>query len=205
MAWQIWPKTGQINTRQHHFLNTVVGQAFNLLDDLANGGATAVSAPKGYGAKGAAMITALLHLNKSAGMFDESVKQMTSGLINSHDILNLNRRMLTIAPGVCIQFFNVADDPRNFRHRRKFVRINLGGTASNNDFCTWVFASSATNGLPSLSLGLSRHRTGVDDNALCAGRVFIQMVLDDFRFIQVQAATQRDDAVRIASPVSHGR
>ena len=48
------------------------------------------------------MITALLNLNKSAGMFDKSIEQMTSGLINSHDILNLNRRMLTIAPGVGI-------------------------------------------------------------------------------------------------------
>ena len=71
-----------------------------------------------------------------------------------------------------VEFFLIADDTIDFRHRGEGVRFCLRRAAGNDDACTRPFALDAADGLLRLAHRLRRHRTGIhDDRIVEAGRM----------------------------------
>ncbi len=185
-ARQVGAIAGQVDAGQHDFAVTGIDQRRDPVDHRAGGHRPAVAAPMRDHAEGAAMVAAILDLDKGADMVGKTRGQMRRRDADRHDVLHLHSR--GIGPGGRHQFFGVADDAVDFGHRGEAVRIDLRRAAGNRDLGAGVRAAGAADRGAGFGHGGARHRAAVDDHQRPIG---VDRA-DRLAFGEVQATAQAD-------------
>src|SRR5215831_5495413 len=79
--------------------------------------------------------------------------------LHRHDVADGDSPV--VGPRARIEFLRVAEHARDFRHRRKQLRLDLRRAAGHNNPHVGLFAFETPDALPRLAHRFCRHRTGV--------------------------------------------
>ena len=139
------------------------------------------------------MIAAVLHLHIGARPLTKTFDEMSSRLLNTHDIIDKHsfaRLHGQVGKSATAHFFRVTDHVIDFRHRRERLWFYLGGAAGNDKFCMGMFPTEPPDCLSRAPHGLARNRTRIDDHTIFEpGRR--RMRSNHIAFVGIEAATQR--------------
>ena len=156
--WQIGAIGGQIDPGQHDLAIAGGDKPARLFGDGAHRYRSAGPARVGDDAKGAAVVAALLDLQKGAGSALEAVDQMGRGLI---EVGRLDpRRVVALRP----QFCAVVEHPVDLRECSIALWSDLGGAAGDDDLRLGMPAASPADRLSRLPLSFGGDSAGIDDN-----------------------------------------
>ncbi len=117
-----------------------------------------------YNAIGAAVVAALLDLNKGfVAAFKAGDEIMVVLIIvkNIADVRFFGQRRIDKL--LDIDFFFIAEDEVDLIHGGKFLRGNLGGAAGDDDFGIGVFFAQFAYGLAALAFGFAGNGASIDD------------------------------------------
>ena len=190
-ARQIGAVRGDIDPGQHDFLKPALHQRPHLRHDGADRHRAVGPAAKRNDAKRAAVIAALLHLDKGAGAAGELGHQMRRRLARGHDVADA--RAGAGRPALRLQLFDIAQYPMDIGQRRPCRRVDLRRATGHDDPRVGLFAGDAPDRLTRLPLGLGGHRAGVDDDRVRRDRRLARESAHHLAFVGVQAATKSDD------------
>src|SRR5512146_1809935 len=143
---KIGAEAGQIDAGQHQLAKAGIAERARLADDLADRHRTAVAAAEGNDAEGAAVVAALLRLDKGARAVLETVDEMRGGFFERHDVADGDpRRARAVALG--FELLRIAENQIDLFHRRVALRVDLCGAACDDESRFGVLATGAADRL----------------------------------------------------------
>ncbi len=110
------------------------------------------------------MITALLNLQKPASMIIKAFQHMAGHLFSFHNRADHMGGGLAIGkgcPGLCDQFFLIAQNTVHLSQAGPAVRVNLDRTTGGDNSRIGMFTPDSANFLTGLFFCFCRHRAGV--------------------------------------------
>src|SRR5579862_2270761 len=197
-AREIQAVSCQINARKNDFGIPTLCETACFLHDGAHRYASRIPPPKRNDAECAAVIAAVLNLQKSAGATLKTVYELGSGFPDRKDIVDPYAFRCADAE-ICVagepEFLVVSQHKVDFRHIGEALGLGLRCATGDDDFGIGICASVFAHRLFRLSHGLARHRTGVDDD--CVAKAGLRSACpNNLRFIGIETATEGDDFER---------
>ena len=170
----------------------------NLLKNMFFRDGTVVTAGIRNNAVGAAVVAALLDLDKGTLPSFESGDDIVIVVIIVKNVADVGFfRGCSGQVFFYFSFFPVAENEVDLFHFRKFLWCNLGGAAGDNDFGIGIFLAEFTNSLSALAFGFPGYGAGVDDDDIIK---LLELFLQYFRLVAVDAAAEGDDFDHLKFP-----